>query len=155
MAALKIHSFEEYKAYEGKELGTSDYLKITQEQIDKFADATLDHQWIHTDQEKAKKESPFENTIAHGYLTLSVLPYLWGQVVEVKNNKMMVNYGVDNLKFITPVLVDSELRLKASLKSLVNLRGTSKAVLDISIEIKGQKRPALQAEIIFLYHFVN
>ena len=67
----------------------------------------------------------------------------------------MVNYGVDNLKFITPVLVDSELRLKASLKSLVNLRGTSKAVLDISIEIKGQKRPALQAEIIFLYHFVN
>jgi acyl dehydratase len=155
MAALKIHSFEEYKAYEGKELGTSDYLKITQEQIDKFADATLDHQWIHTNQEKAKKESPFKNTIAHGYLTLSVLPYLWGQVVEVKNNKMMVNYGVDNLKFITPVLVDSELRLKASLKSLVNLRGTSKAVLDISIEIKGQKRPALQAEIIFLYHFVN
>ncbi|MDG1503433.1 MAG: MaoC family dehydratase [Flavicella sp.] len=155
MAALKIHSFEEYKAYEGKELGTSDYLKITQEQIDKFADATLDHQWIHTNQEKAKKESPFKNTIAHGYLTLSVLPYLWGQVVEVKNNKMMVNYGIDNLKFITPVLVDSELRLKASLKSLVNLRGTSKAVLDISIEIKGQKRPALQAEIIFLYHFVN
>ena len=75
--------------------------------------------------------------------------------MEVKNNKMMVNYGIDNLKFITPVLVDSELRLKASLKSLVNLRGTSKAVLDISIEIKGQKRPALQAEIIFLYHFVN
>jgi acyl dehydratase len=155
MAALKIHSFEEYKAYEGKELGTSDYLKITQEQIDKFADATLDHQWIHTNQEKAQKESPFKNTIAHGYLTLSVLPYLWGQVVEVKNNKMMVNYGIENLKFITPVLVDSELRLKASLKSLVNLRGTSKAVLDISIEIKGQKRPALQAEIIFLYHFVN
>jgi acyl dehydratase len=155
MPALKIHSFEEYKAYEGKELGTSDYLKITQEQIDKFADATLDHQWIHTNQEKAQKESPFKNTIAHGYLTLSVLPYLWGQVVEVKNNKMMVNYGIDNLKFITPVLVDSELRLKASLKSLVNLRGTSKAVLDISIEIKGQKRPALQAEIIFLYHFVN
>ena len=155
MPALKIHSFEEYKAYEGKELDTSDYLKITQDQIDKFADATLDHQWIHTDQEKAKKESPFENTIAHGYLTLSVLPYLWGQVVEVKNNKMMVNYGIENLKFITPVLVDSELRLKASLKSLVNLRGTSKAVLGISIEIKGQKRPALQAEIIFLYHFVN
>tara|TARA_B110000967_G_scaffold209348_1_gene265092 strand:+ start:28728 stop:29195 length:468 start_codon:yes stop_codon:yes gene_type:complete len=155
MPALKIHSFEEYKAYEGKDLGTSDYLKITQDQIDKFADATLDHQWIHTNQEKAKKESPFKNTIAHGYLTLSVLPYLWGQVVEVKNNKMMVNYGIENLKFITPVLVDSELRLKASLKSLVNLRGTSKAVLDISIEIKGQKRPALQAEIIFLYHFVN
>ena len=90
MPALKIHSFEEYKAYEGKDLGTSDYLKITQDQIDKFADATLDHQWIHTNQEKAKKESPFKNTIAHGYLTLSVLPYLWGQVVEVKNNKIEI-----------------------------------------------------------------
>lgn len=155
MAAIKIHSFEEYKAFEGKELGVSDYLKITQDQIDKFADATLDHQWIHIDQKKAQRESPFKNTIAHGYLTLSVLPYLWGQLVEVKNNKMMVNYGIENLKFIAPVLVDSELRLKASLKSLVNLRGTSKAVLEICMEIKGQKKPALQAEIIFLYHFVN
>jgi acyl dehydratase len=153
MNPLIINSFEEYKSYEGKELGTSDYLKITQDQINKFADATLDHQWIHIDQEKAQKESPFKNTIAHGYLTLSVLPYLWGKIVEVRNNKMMVNYGIDNLKFITPVLVDSELRLNAKLKSIVNLRGTSKAVLSISIEIKGQRKPALQADIVFLYHF--
>lgn len=153
--AIVINSFDEYKAYEGKELGTSDYLKISQEQINKFADATLDHQWIHLDQERAEKESPFKTTIAHGYLTLSVLPYLWGQIVEVRNNKMMVNYGIENLKFITPVTVDSELRLKASLKSIVNLRGTSKAVLGISIEVKGQRKPALQAEIVFLYHFNN
>jgi acyl dehydratase len=153
--AIVINSFDEYKAFEGKELGSSDYLKITQEQINKFADATLDHQWIHLDQEKAEKESPFKTTIAHGYLTLSVLPYLWGQIVEVRNNKMMVNYGIDNLKFVTPVTVDSELRLNASLKSIVNLRGTSKAVLSIKIEIKGQRKPALQADIIFLYHFNN
>lgn len=155
MSVLVINSFDEYKSYEGKELGASEYLKITQDQINKFADATLDHQWIHIDQERAKNESPFKNTIAHGYLTLSVLPYLWGQIVEVRNNKMMVNYGIDNLKFITPVLVDSELRLKSKLKSIVNLRGTSKAVLSIEIEIKGQRKPALQADIVFLYHFTN
>ncbi|MGB2273979.1 MAG: MaoC family dehydratase, partial [Flavicella sp.] len=151
MNPLIINSYEEYKSYEGKDLGTSEYLKITQDQINKFADATLDHQWIHIDQEKAKSESPFKNTIAHGYLTLSVLPYLWGKIVEVRNNKMMVNYGIENLKFIAPVLVDSELRLNAKLKSIVNLRGTSKAVLSISIEIKGQRKPALQADIVFLY----
>jgi len=155
MGALVINSFDEYKSYEGKELGTSEYLKITQDQIDKFADATLDHQWIHLDQEKAKNESPFKTTIAHGYLTLSILPYLWGQIVEVRNNKMMVNYGIDNFKFISPVLVDSEVRLVATLKSIVNLRGTSKAVLGVSIEIKGQRKPALQGDIIFLYHFTN
>jgi len=155
MSKMVINSFEEYKSYEGKELGSSEFLKITQDQINKFADATLDHQWIHIDQEKAKNESPYKNTIAHGYLTLSVLPYLWGQIVEVRNNKMMVNYGIENLKFITPVIVDSELRLSAELKSIVNLRGTSKAVLSISIEIKGQRKPALQADIVFLYHFIN
>lgn len=153
--AIVINSFDEYKAFEGKELGVSEYLQITQEQINKFADATLDHQWIHLDQEKAEKESPYKTTIAHGYLTLSVLPYLWGQIVEVRNNKMMVNYGIENLKFISPVLVDSKLRLKAYLKSIVNLRGTSKAVLDIAIEIEGQRKPAVKADIIFLYHFNN
>jgi len=153
MSVLIINSFEEYKAYEGKEMGVSEYLEITQERIGQFADATLDYQWIHLDQEKAKKESPFKTTIAHGYLTLSVLPYLWGKVVEVRNNKMMVNYGIDNLKFISPVLVDSKLRLRVSLRSIVNLRGVSKAVLDITMEVEGQKKPALKADIIFLYHF--
>jgi acyl dehydratase len=155
MSTVIINSFEEYKNYEGKELGTSDYLEISQERILNFADATLDHQWIHLDQKKAAAESPFKTTIAHGYLTLSVLPYLWGQVVEVRNNKMMVNYGIENLKFISPVLVDSRIRLKAGLKSIVNLRGVSKAVLDITIEVEGQRKPALKGDIVFLYHFNN
>lgn len=155
MSTVIINSFEEYKTYEGKELGTSDYLEISQERIQNFADATLDHQWIHLDQEKAAAESPFKTTIAHGYLTLSVLPYLWGQVVEVRNNKMMVNYGIENLKFISPVPVDSKIRLKAGLKSIVNLRGVSKAVLDITIEVEGQRKPALKGDIVFLYHFNN
>ena len=155
MSTVIINSFEEYKTYEGKELGTSDYLEISQERIQNFADATLDHQWIHLDQEKAAAESPFKTTIAHGYLTLSVLPYLWGQVVEVRNNKMMVNYGIENLKFTVLVLVDSKIRLKAGLKSIVNLRGVSKAVLDITIEVEGQRKPALKGDIVFLYHFNN
>ena len=155
MTTVIINSFEEYKTYEGKELGTSDYLEISQERIQNFADATLDHQWIHLDQEKAAAESPFKTTIAHGYLTLSVLPYLWGQVVEVRNNKMMVNYGIENLKFISPVPVDSKIRLKAGLKSIVNLRGVSKAVLDITMEVEGQRKPALKGDIVFLYHFNN
>jgi acyl dehydratase len=155
MSAVIINSFDEYKAFEGKVIGTSEYLKISQDQIGQFADATLDHQWIHLDKERAEKESPFKATIAHGYLTLSLLPYLWEQIAEVRNNKMMVNYGIENFKFIKPVLVDSEIRLVASLKSIVDLRGTSKAVLNVTIEIKGEKKPAAQGDIIFLYTFIK
>lgn len=95
MEKLIINSFEEFASYEGKELGTSDYVELTQERINLFADATLDHQWIHVDTERAKTESQFGTTIAHGYLTLSVLPHLWEQIVDVRNVKMLVNYGID------------------------------------------------------------
>ena len=96
MSQLVINSYEEFEKYVGQELGVSDYLKITQEQINQFADATFDHQWIHVDVEKAKAESPFHTTIAHGYLNLSILPYLWGQIIQVNNVKMLVNYGIES-----------------------------------------------------------
>ena len=153
MSKLTIGSFEEFEQYVGKEIGVSDYLTITQEQINMFADATLDHQWIHTDPEKAKTESPFKNTIAHGYLTVSVMPYLWEQIADFHNVKMMVNYGIEKLKFMQAVVVNSELRMKAKLISLKNLRGTTKAELNIVLEIKDQKKPALETNIIFLYIF--
>ena len=153
MSKLSIGSFEEFEKDVGEELGVSDYLKITQEQINLFADATLDHQWIHTDPEKAKTESPFKSTIAHGYLTVSVLPYLWEQIADFHNVKMMVNYGIEKLKFMQAVVVNSELRMTAKLVSIKNLRGTTKAELKIVIEIKDQKKPALEANIIFLYIF--
>src|ERR1035437_10143819 len=127
MSKIVINSFEELEQYVGKELGVSDYITISQEQINLFADATLDHQWIHVDTEKAKTESPYKTTIAHGYLNLSVLPYLWNQVVEVNNSRLTVNYGIENLRFNQPVLVDSQVRVRAKLKSLKNLRGVSKA----------------------------
>lgn len=153
MSKPTIGSFEEFEKFIGKDLGVSDYLKITQEQINLFADATLDHQWIHTDPEKAKAESPFKTTIAHGYLTVSVLPYLWEQIADFYNVKMMVNYGIEKLKFMEAVTVNSKLRMRAKLLSLKNLRGTIKAELKIVMEIKDQKKPALEANILFLYMF--
>ncbi|MCX6304904.1 MAG: MaoC family dehydratase [Bacteroidetes bacterium] len=154
MGKLVINSFEEFEQYIGKELGISGYLKITQEQINKFAEATLDYQWIHMDAERAKAESPYKTTIAHGYLNLSVLPYLWGQIVEVNNIKMLVNYGIEKLRFNHPVLVDNEVRVRAKLASLINLRGITKAEVNVSLEIKDNKKTAFDATVVFLYHFM-
>ncbi|RQO65911.1 acyl dehydratase [Pedobacter sp. KBW06] len=148
-----IHSFKEFEAYVGKEIGPSNYLTITQNQINLFADATLDHQWIHVDTEKAAQESTYQGTIAHGYLTLSLLPFLWAEIVEVKNIKMMVNYGVEKLRFKQAVMAGAEVRLMVKLVSLVNLRGTAKAVIQFSLEMKGSTKNAIEGTIIFLYHF--
>jgi acyl dehydratase len=153
MGRVLICNYEDLKQYEGKELGISGDLVITQEQINRFADATLDHQWIHTEPERAKVESPFQSTIAHGYLTLSILPYLWDQIIEVRNLKLMVNYGIDKMKFNQPVLANSTVRLRAFVSSVVNLRGTIKAQIKAVLEIEGSKKPAYEGEFIFLYHF--
>lgn len=153
MGQLIINNYEEFEQYVGKELGTSDYHKVTQDQINLFADATLDHQWIHVDTEKAKKESPYGATIAHGYLSVSIMPYLWYQIIKVNNITMMVNYGIENLKFGQPVIVNSEVRIVAKLKALTNLRGTAKAEVDVVLEIKDSKKHALKTVIVFLYQF--
>jgi len=153
MSKLVINSHKEFEAYIGKELGVSSYIKITQEQINKFADATLDHQWIHTDPARAAVESPFKKTIAHGYLAVSLLPYLWEEVAQINNVKMLINYGIDKLKFNQPVIVDSEVRLRVKLESIVDLRGVSKAQLVTELEIKDSPKPAFVATIVFLYHF--
>ena len=155
MSKAIINSFSEFEQYVGKEIGVSDYFKITQDRINKFAEATLDYQWIHVDEERAKVESPFKSTIAHGYLTLSMLPYLWDQVIEVNNISMLINYGLGKLKFNQAVLVNDEVRLKVSLASIVNLRGIAKAELKVVLEIKDSKKNALEGIAVFLYHFNN
>ena len=152
MVIIKSHA--EFESYLGKEIGVSPWHKITQEQINNFADATLDHQWIHTDPERAQKESPFKTTIAHGYLTLSLVPFFWKQITDVQNLKMEVNYGIEQLRFGQAVLVNDEVRCRVSLKSIINLRGTSKATLFIQLEIKGQAKHAFTADVLFLYHFI-
>ena len=148
-----INSYEEFASYEGRQLGISDWLTIDQERITAFADATLDHQWIHVDADRAKVESPYKSTIAHGYLTLSLLPYLWQQIVEVNNLKMMVNYGMDKMRFGQPVLTGSRIRLVAKLAKIESLRGICKVYIDFNIEIEGQRKSALKGEAQFLYYF--
>ncbi len=148
-----INNYEEFESYLGKEIGTSEYIQITQDQIDKFADATLDYQWIHTDPKRAANESPFKTTIAHGYLTLSMLTYLWYSIVDIRNVKMIVNYGIDNLRFQQPVLVNDRIRAKVILDSIKNLRGIAKIQVKIIVEIEGQKKPAYDVLATFLYHF--
>ncbi len=153
MAKRIINSYQEFEALLGEEIGVSDYITITQEQINKFADATLDFQWIHTDPERAVLESPFKSTIAHGYLTVSMLTYLWFNVVDVRNVKMIVNYGIENLRFQQPVLVNDKIRATVSLNEIKNLRGIAKIQVKIVVDIEGQKKPAYDALITFLYHF--
>jgi len=154
MGKLIIRSHEEFEKHVGLELGVSEYLMITQEQINKFADATLDHQWIHVDEERAKTEGAFGSTIAHGYLTLSMLPYMWDQIIQVENIKMLVNYGIEDFRFNQPVRVNSRIRTRVILKSVTNLRGITKIQLNIFMEIEGNRKPAFEGTMTFLYHFI-
>ena len=153
MSKVIINSFHEFTALLGKNIGVSDYVELSQERINMFADATLDHQWIHVDTERAATESPFKTTIAHGYLTLSVLPYLWNHIIEVKNLKMMVNYGMDKMKFGQAVKSGESVRLVADLHSIENLRGIAKVQIKFSIEIKETNKKALSGIATFLYYF--
>ena len=153
MGKVVINSYEDFEKLVGQQIGISDYVELTQERINLFADATLDHQWIHVDAERAAKESAYKTTIAHGYLTLSLLPHMWNQTIEVHNLKMMVNYGMDKMRFGRPVLVDSRIRLVSWLESIENLRGICKAGIKFQIEIEGERKPALECVATFLYYF--
>lgn len=150
-----INGLADFEQLVGKEIGISDYLTITQDQINLFADATLDHQWIHTDPEKAARETPFGGTIAHGYLTLSLLPYLWLQIVDVRNVKMMVNYGMEEFRFKEPVKVNNAVRIRVWLESATNLRGILKMRMKVTMEIRDNPKAAFEGVMVFLYHFNN
>ena len=153
MKRLILSNFHDFESRINTVLGSSKYFKIDQDQVNKFADATEDHQWIHTDPNRAVQESPFGGTIAHGYLTLSLVPHLWDQILEVKNLKMMVNYGIEALRFNQPVTVGAQVKLHATLKSAINLRGITKIEVDTKLEIKDVRKPAFSAVLVFLYHF--
>lgn len=148
-----VNNYEEFAALEGQVIGTTDWLTIDQNRIDKFADATNDHQWIHVDVERAKVESPYHTTIAHGYLTLSLLPSMWQQLIEVNNINMLVNYGMDKMKFGQPVKSGDDVCLTAKLETIHNLRGITKVEISFVLNIRDQKRPALEGIATFLYYF--
>ena len=154
MGKVIINSAKDWESHVGQDLGSSEVHTVTQEQINMFADATIDHQWIHTDPERAAKEGPFGGPIAHGYLSLSLVPYMWGQIVEVNNLKMMINYGAERLKFNQPVPVGAEMQLHANLKSVTDLRGITKVEVNARMEVVGERKPVFTAVLILLYHFI-
>ena len=150
---VTVKSFEEFAAYEGKELGVSNWIELSQERINVFADATDDHQWIHVDTEKAKAESPFGQTIAHGYLTISMVPHMWNEIIEVNNLERMMNYGIKEMRFAQPVLSGQSIRMRVDLKEILNLRGAIKTDVHFVIEIKETGKKAVEGISTFVYYF--
>ena len=146
-----IEGIEGLKARVGDHLGYSEWKVVTQEQVNLFADATGDHQWIHVDIERAKA-GPFGGPIAHGYLTLSLTPALLSEVMNVSGISMGVNYGIDKLRFPSPVPVGSKLRAGVQLASLEEVTGGAQVKLVVTYEVEGSSKPACVAEIIFRYY---
>ena len=150
---LTINSYEEFASHLGEELGVSEWLTVDQDRINMFADATLDHQWIHVDVERAKAESAYHSTIAHGYLTMSLIPHLWNQIIEVNNLEMQVNYGMDKMRFGQPVITGSRVRRVTKRANIADLRVICKPEIHFKMELEGQRKPALQGIASFLYYF--
>jgi len=145
MAQTTVDGVEGVLGLVGQHLGYSDWVTITQEQVNQFADATGDHQWIHVDPERAAKESPFGGPIAHGYLTLSLLPMLVPQIVEITGFRMGVNYGTDKVRFPSPVPVGSRVRAGAVLDSAEAIDGGLAMAVTVTVEVEGGSKPAMVA----------
>ena len=149
MAPRIINGSAELKTLVGEHLGYSPWLTVTQESVNMFAEATGDHQWIHVDVERAKKESPFGGPIAHGYLTLSLIPALLPQVVVTTGFKMGVNYGANKVRFMSPVPVGANLRIGGVLKQVDDVAGGVQITYEVTFEIEGNPKPACVAEVIY------
>ncbi len=144
-----LNNSEEVAAAAGSELGVSEWISISQERIDHFADATGDHQWIHVDPERAA-QGPFGTTIAHGYLTLSLLPFFGSHVFAFAGDRARVNYGINKVRFMSPVPVDSKLRARIDLVEVNEIAKGQQAILRYTIEIDGVDKPACVAESVVL-----
>ena len=146
-----VKDLDDLKSRVGEHLGYSDWHEVTQEQVNTFADATGDHQWIHVDPERAKA-GPFGAPIAHGYLTLSLAPMLMGQAFRVDGIAMGVNYGLNKLRFPAPVPVGSRVRLGAALASVEDIPGGAQITVDMTFEVEGKDKPACVAQGVFRYY---
>jgi acyl dehydratase len=151
MAARQI-AFADIPSLVGEELGVSDWYEVTQEEVNAFADATHDHQWIHVDPERAAKESPFGGPIAHGYYTLSLAPYLISQIWTVDGATFGVNYGLNKLRFPAPVPIGRKLRLKALLTAVNEVSGGLQMTVALTFEVEGASKPSCVAEALYRYY---
>lgn len=149
MSPRIINGSTELKSLIGEHLGYSEWTEISQERVNQFAEATGDHQWIHIDVERAKRESPFGGPIAHGYLTLSLGPVLMPQIVMTTGFKMGVNYGANKIRFMSPVPVGAKLRLGLTLLSVDDIAGGVQITYSMSFETEGAAKPSCVAEVIF------
>ena len=146
-----IEGIDGLKAKKGEHLGYSEWLEVTQERVNEFAEATGDHQWIHVDPERAKA-GPFGGPIAHGYLTISLAPMMLPQVMRVEGFKMGVNYGINKLRFPSPVPVGSKLRVGASLTDVEDIQGGAQVTLDLTFEVDGKDKPSCVAQAVYRYY---
>ncbi len=149
-----IDTLDALKDHVGQEIGVTDWLAISQERIQQFADATGDHQWIHVDRERARRESPFKDTIAHGFLTLSLLPQFMPQVLKIKDGvRMGINYGLNRVRFVSPVRSDSRIRARFTLQSLKDVPPKAvEAVFVATVESEGSDKPCCVAEWVVRYY---
>ena len=145
---LELETPLDMKLHVGRELGPSEWMTVDQPMIDKFADATGDHQWIHVDVERARKEMPGGKTIAHGYLTLSLVPRLAATLTRVKKRARGLNYGSNKVRFINPVPAGARIRLRQRIKNVEDIPGGVRVTSEMTVEIEGQDKPALVAELI-------
>ncbi|WP_377704693.1 MaoC family dehydratase [Pseudoduganella sp. UC29_71] len=143
-----IATLEEMKTLVGQEVAVSDWFDITQERVNRFADATSDHQWIHVDVERAKRESPFGGTIAHGFLTLSLVPAMLESALRMADMKMGLNYGLNKVRFPGPVPVGSRLRARMTIQSIADIEGGAQVEWGVVIEREGQDKPVCVAEFV-------
>jgi len=148
-----ISSIEEAKALEGVEVGLSDWVVIDQNRIDQFAEATGDYQWIHVDTERASAEMPGGRTIAHGYLTMSLIPSLTGDFVEIRNLTRAINFGANKVRFYSMVPVGSRVRARAVVKQARKRGGALHLLSEITVEVEGVRKPACVAETLGMYFF--
>ncbi|MDJ0812497.1 MAG: MaoC family dehydratase [Woeseiaceae bacterium] len=151
----RIKSLEDAKALEGQEVGLSDWVVVDQHRIDQFAEATADHQWIHVDTERAAKEMPDGKTIAHGYLTLSLIPVLTSGFVEFENLERAINFGTNKVRFYTPVPEGSRVRARGTVLQARRRAGALMLTSEVRIEVEGERKPACVAETLGMYFFAE
>jgi acyl dehydratase len=153
MSKRILDSPEALKALVGQEIAVTDWFNVTQERIQQFADATLDHQWIHVDVERARRESPFKAPIAHGFLTLSLLPHFMHEALEIKQGvRLGVNYGLNRVRFVSPVRAGSNIRARIVLQTLKEVPNGMEAVFNASVEVEDGKKPCCVAEWVVRYY---
>jgi acyl dehydratase len=152
VAATRIENIDELRGRVGQEVAASDWFEVTQERINLFAEATEDRQWIHTEPERARRESPFKTTIAHGFLTLSLLSELMNRAIEVGGLRMGINYGLSRVRFVRPVPSGSRIRARFALSEVEEISGGLQAAWSVTVEREGSDKPCCMAEWLVRYY---